>query len=63
MPQMSDGKSIAQNQPNSRDIGDFAQAAAARRRAEWALPMNERLARVHILCKQMSAVQDTARSR
>jgi hypothetical protein len=36
---------------------------AARRRLErdWQLPMSERLARVHELCKQMTAIAGAAR--
>jgi hypothetical protein len=36
---------------------------AGRRRLErdWQLPMNERLARVHALCKQMTAIAGAAR--
>jgi hypothetical protein len=47
----------------SRDIGDFERAASIRRRANWDLSMSERLARVHELCKQMSAVKGAARTR
>jgi hypothetical protein len=38
---------------------------ATRRRLErdWALPMSERLARVHELCKQMTAIAGAARRR
>jgi len=44
----------------SEDIGDFGRATAARREAALALTMSERLARVHALCKQMSAVKGAA---
>lgn len=45
------------------DIGDFAHGRAVRRRAEQELSMSERLARVHVLCKQMSAVKGAASAR
>lgn len=51
------------NSADSRDIGDFERAAAIRRRANWDLSMSERLARVHKLCKQMSAIQGAAQTR
>lgn len=38
-------------------------APRARREADWALPMSERLARLHELCKQIGAVKGSARSR
>jgi hypothetical protein len=44
------------------DIGDLDRAADARRRADIALSMSERLARVHTLCKQMGAVKGAART-
>jgi hypothetical protein len=47
---------------NNPDIGDPGRAAAARRRSDRALSMSERLARVHALCKQMSAIRGVARS-
>jgi hypothetical protein len=43
------------------EIGDFGRARAVRREAVLALTMSERLARVHALCKQMSAVKVPAR--
>lgn len=36
-------------------------ADRARREADWSAPMSERLARLHELCKQMSAVKGSAR--
>jgi hypothetical protein len=42
------------------EIGDFDAAARARRNAEWKLSMSERLARVHSLSQQMSAVKGRA---
>jgi hypothetical protein len=47
----------------SGDIGDFKQAHAVRREATLALSMSERLARMHALCKQMSAVKGAASAR
>jgi hypothetical protein len=47
----------------SEDIGDFRGAQAVRREAALALTMSERLARVHVLCKQMSAVKGAASAR
>jgi hypothetical protein len=47
----------------SEDIGDFARGRAVRREAALALSMSERLARVHVLCKQMSAVKGAASAR
>lgn len=44
----------------SEDIGDFGRATAVRREAALALTMSERLARLHALCKQMSAVKGAA---
>jgi hypothetical protein len=54
---------ITQNHADSRDIGNLDRAAAARRQADWSLSMSERLARVHGLCKQMSAIKGAAHSR
>jgi hypothetical protein len=42
------------------DIGDFRRARAVRREAALALSMSERLARMHALCKQMSAIKGAA---
>ncbi|MGH2961688.1 MAG: hypothetical protein ACRDL3_05780 [Solirubrobacterales bacterium] len=42
---------------------DLARASHSRRKADRALPMSERLARVHKLSKQMSAVKGSARRR
>lgn len=42
-------------------IGDFDAAAAVRRRKFQALPMSERLARMHALNKQLSAIKGVAR--
>jgi hypothetical protein len=45
------------------DIGDLRRARMVRLEAERSLPMSERLARVHALCKQMSAIKGAARAR
>jgi len=45
------------------EIGDLDAAAKARREADSRLSMSERLARVHSLSKQMSAVKGSARPR
>jgi hypothetical protein len=42
------------------DIGELTRARAIRLEADRMLPMNERLARVHALCKQMSAIKGAA---
>jgi hypothetical protein len=47
----------------AEDIGDFAHAGEIRREAALALSMSERLARVHALCKQMSAIKGAASAR
>jgi hypothetical protein len=43
--------------PYGEDIGDFGRARAVRREAALALTMSERLARMHVHCKQMSAIK------
>lgn len=45
------------------DIGDFGRSRAVRREAALALSMSQRLARLHTLCKQMSAVKGAAQTR
>lgn len=45
------------------DIGDMRRARAARLEASRKAPMSERLARVHALCKQMSAIKGAASAR
>jgi hypothetical protein len=45
------------------DISELARARTIRLEADWALPMKERLARVHALCKQMSAIKGAATAR
>ena len=47
----------------SRDIGDLRRARVVRLEADRSAPMSERLARVHALCKQMSAIKGAARAR
>lgn len=42
------------------DIGDLGRARAVRLEADRKAPMSERLARVHALCKQMSAIKGAA---
>lgn len=59
MPQRNESK---QKVPTSRGIGDLDQTASARQEASWALPMNERLAQVHALSKQMGAIKGAARA-
>jgi hypothetical protein len=49
--------------PHAGEIGDLDAAAKARREGELRLSMSERLARVHSLSKQMSAVKNSARPR
>jgi hypothetical protein len=61
MPKPFDSR--AGNTADSRDIGDFEVAARIRRQASWDLSMSERLAHMHKLCKQMSAIKDAARAR
>jgi hypothetical protein len=51
------------NTTNCGDIGNLALAADLRRRATWELSMSERLAEVHRLSKQMSAVKGAAQAR
>jgi hypothetical protein len=46
----------------SGDIGELAQARAIRLEADRRLPMSERLARVHSLCKQLNAIRGAARA-
>lgn len=47
----------------SGDIGDLKRAREMRLEADRKAPMSERLARVHLLCKQMSAIKGAAESR
>lgn len=45
------------------DIGNLQRARAVRLEADRSAPMSERLARLHALCKQMSAIKGAARAR
>lgn len=47
----------------SGDISDLEQAKTLRLEADRRMPMSERLARVHALCKQMSAIKGIAQAR
>jgi hypothetical protein len=47
--------------PLSGDISDLQQAKAMRLEVDRSLPMSQRLARVHALCKQMSAIKGVAK--
>lgn len=47
----------------SGSIEDLARARAMRLEADRRAPMSERLARVHTLCKQMSAIKGAAKAR
>jgi hypothetical protein len=47
----------------SGDIDELDQARLIRREADLRATMSERLARLHVLCKQMSAIKDAARAR
>jgi len=47
----------------SGDVGELKRARALRLEADRNAPMSERLAHVHALCKQMSAIKGTARAR
>lgn len=44
------------------DIGELARASAMRLEADRKAPMSARLARVHTLCKQMSAIKGAAKA-
>jgi hypothetical protein len=47
----------------SGDIGELQRARSLRLEADRRAPMSERLARVHALCKQLSAIQGAAKVR
>lgn len=51
------------SEPQRRRVAEEALDEGARRRLkrDWDLPMNERLARVHELSKQMTAIAGAAR--
>jgi hypothetical protein len=44
----------------SGDVGELERARAIRLGADRRAPMSERLARVHALCKQLSAIKGAA---
>jgi hypothetical protein len=48
--------------PLSGNIDDLKRAREIRLTADRSAPMSERLARVHSLCKQMSAIKGVARN-
>jgi hypothetical protein len=47
----------------SGDIEELDRARAIRREADLRATMSERLARLHALCRQMSAIKGAARTR
>jgi hypothetical protein len=47
----------------SGDIGELDRARELRLEADRRAPMSERLARMHALCKQLSAIKGAARPR
>jgi hypothetical protein len=47
----------------SGDVGELKRARALRLEADRNAPMSERLARVHALCKQLSAIKGAAGAR
>jgi hypothetical protein len=47
----------------SGDTDELKRARAIRFEANRGAPMSERLARMHVLCKQMSAIKGAARTR
>jgi hypothetical protein len=47
----------------SGDIDELKRARKIRREADRNAPMSERLARMHALCKQMSAIKGAASAR
>jgi len=47
----------------SGDIEELDRVRAMRRDADLRATMSERLARLHVLCKQMSAIKGAARAR
>jgi hypothetical protein len=51
------------HKPSTLDDGRLTDVSRSRVEALRALPMSERLARLHELCKQMSAVKGRARRR
>ena len=51
------------NKATGSDIGDLEKARAVRLEASKNAPMSERLARVHMLSRQMSAIKGAAKAR
>lgn len=49
--------------PHDADIGDLKRASEVRLQADHKAPMSERLARVHFISKQMSAIKGAAAGR
>ena len=47
----------------SGDTEELNRARVVRREADLQATMSERLARLHVLCKQMSAIKGAARAR
>lgn len=47
----------------SGDVSELARARTIRLEADRKVPMSQRLARVHALCKQMSAIKGAAAAR
>ena len=54
------GRRVGEGIDPNEDIGDFARAQTVRQEAVLALSTSERLARMHTLCKQMSAIKAAA---
>lgn len=52
-----------ENRALTGSIDDLARARAMRLDADRRAPMSERLARVHSLCKQLSAIKGAAKAR
>jgi hypothetical protein len=51
------------NRATAREIGDLRRVRGARLEVDWGASMSERLARLHTLCKQMSAIKGAAAAR
>ncbi|HXS46062.1 MAG TPA: hypothetical protein VN756_01215 [Solirubrobacterales bacterium] len=51
---------MAEKTPAQEDIGDLERARTTRLEATRSDSMSERLARLHALCKQMSAIKGAA---
>jgi hypothetical protein len=48
------------NKTTAQEIGELRQGRAARLEADRRSTMSERLARLHALCKQMTAIKGSA---